>query len=145
MKKIFAACLLLVVALSGCRLFIPEPNDFPPRPTATETVVSPKATDVPTIPITPVSGAGYPTIVFRAREMLASKMGLNVEKIEVVKVEPVDWPDSCLGISTPGIMCSMIVTPGYRIVLRTNNMDYEYHTDAGDNVVFASLSPAINP
>ena len=130
MKKIFAACLLLVIVLSACKLFTPEPNGFPPMVIGTPT---------------PVSGGNYPTVVLKAREALASKMGLNAEKIEVIKVEAVDWPDSCLGISTPDIMCSMIVTPGYRIVLRANNMDYEYHTNVRDTIVFASLSPAINP
>jgi len=141
MKKIFAACVLLVIALSACRLFVPEPNDFPPRPT--EIIV--KATEAAPVPSTPVSGGGYPEVAFKARDMLASTLGISADKITIINVEPVEWPDSCLGISKPGIACAMMVTPGYRIILRANTSDYEYHTGMGDNIVFVGLRPAINP
>jgi hypothetical protein len=100
---------------------------------------------IPAISLTPVSGGGYPAVVFKAREALAAQMKLNVEQIEILTVEPVDWPDTCLGVSTPEIMCAMMITPGYRVLLRANGSDYEYHTDGGDSVVLASLRPSINP
>jgi hypothetical protein len=146
MRKILLACLLLVLATSACRLFVPEPNEFP-SPPPTIIVKHPiEVTKAPNPPFTPVSGGGYPDAAFKAQDMLAAKLGISADKIEIVKVEPVEWPDSCLGISTPGIMCSMIVTEGYRVILRANTSDYEYHTDSGgNNIVFAGLKPAIVP
>jgi hypothetical protein len=141
MKKIFAACVLLVIVLSACRLFAPEPNDFPPAPTATPV----NATDVPTVPLTPVSGGGYPAVVFKARDALALQLGISAEQITVINVESVEWPDSCLGVSKPGIACAMMITPGYRVILRANNSDYEYHTNERSSIVLANVRPAINP
>lgn len=145
MKKMIAVFILLAVLLSACGPFIPEPNDFPPRPTDLATLAPVKATDVPTVSLTPLSGGEYPEAVFNARKALASKTGFSVDQITVINFEPVDWPDTCLGVSTPGIMCAMMITPGYRVILRANSSDYEYHTDARDTVILANLRPAINP
>jgi hypothetical protein len=68
-----------------------------------------------------------------------------VSQIEILVVEPVDWPDSCLGVASPGVACAQMITPGYRVILRANGSDYEYHTDAQDNFVMASLRPSLNP
>jgi hypothetical protein len=145
MKKIFVACVLLVIALSACRLFTP-PNEFPSPPPTVLTVKPPiEVTKAPNPPSTPVSGGGYPEVVFKAREALASQLGISVEQITVINVEPVEWPDSCLGVSKPGIMCAMMITPGYRVILRANNSDYEYHTNERSSIVLASIRPSINP
>jgi hypothetical protein len=130
MKKIFAACLLMVIALSACKLFTPDPNGFPPQPIGTPT---------------PFNGGNYPAVVLKARDALAANMNVSTEKIEVIKFEPVNWPDGCLGVSKPGVMCAMVITPGYRVILRLDNFDYEYHTDAKSTVVMASLQPGIIP
>lgn len=93
----------------------------------------------------PAGGGGYPEVVSKAREALAASLSLKVDQIEVLKVEPVDWPDACLGISNPEVMCAMMITPGYRVILRANGSDYEYHTDARSTVILVSLRPALNP
>ena len=145
MKKIFAVFILLVSVLSACAQATSEPNDFPPAPTAIATVVSVRATAVPTVPLTPIGGVDYPEAVFKARDALASELGISAGQITVTNIEPVNWPDGCLGVSKPGVMCTMIITPGYRVILRLNNFDYEYHTDAKSTVVMASLEPGIIP
>ena len=47
----------------------------------------------------------------------------------------VDWPDGCLGVQTPGVMCTMVITPGYRVILEADGKQYEYHTNASGDVV----------
>ena len=64
-------------------------------------------------------------------EQLAMNLGLDESDITVVSNEPVDFGDSCLGVSMPEIMCAQIVTPGRIIVLEADNVQYEYHT-SGD-------------
>jgi hypothetical protein len=146
MKKILGVFILLVIVLSACAQATKEPNDFPPRPTATETVTSPKATEVPTVfSPTPVSGVDYPEVVLKARDALASKLGISADQITVVNIEPVEWRDGCLGVSNPRMMCTMMITPGYRVILRANGSDYEYHTDSRSAVVLASLQPSVAP
>lgn len=48
----------------------------------------------------------------------------------------VDWPSSCLGVLVPETACADVVTPGYRILLKANDITYEFHTDkAGVNSI----------
>ncbi len=54
---------------------------------------------------------------------------LPTEEINVVTFEPVEWPDSCLGVVEDGIVCAPVVTPGYKILLDANGSSFEFHTD----------------
>jgi hypothetical protein len=54
---------------------------------------------------------------------------LPAEEINVVTFEPVEWPDSCLGVVAEGIVCAPVVTPGYKILLDANGSSFEFHTD----------------
>jgi hypothetical protein len=72
----------------------------------------------------------------RALEDLSNQLNIEPSAVSVLSVESVQWPDSCLGVQATGIMCSMIVTPGYRIVLEAQDQTYEYHTTGnGDHLV----------
>jgi hypothetical protein len=79
-----------------------------------------------------------PSAVTAAQGALADKLGIPLSQITVVSVTPVEWPDSCLGVSTPGIMCAQIITSGYLIVLEADGVQYNYHTDlTGENLILA--------
>jgi hypothetical protein len=45
----------------------------------------------------------------------------------VQSVEPVDWPDACLGAAGPDEVCAEVITPGYRIILDVGGETVEYH------------------
>ena len=51
----------------------------------------------------------------------------------------VEWPDSCLGISGPDVVCAQVITPGFKIVLGFEGSDqtFEYHTDGGSVALLA--------
>ncbi len=49
--------------------------------------------------------------------------------IRVVSVGQVDWPNGCLGIQKPGIMCTDVIVPGYQVILEVNGKQYEVRTD----------------
>jgi hypothetical protein len=164
MKKMLFICLGLIVALSACGPLVPGTNDFPSppapsltapatelpapavqpeQPTATPALIRPIG--APTVPLTPVSGGGYPEVVFIAREALAKQLGLPVDQITIVNIVPVDWPDGCLGVSNPEMMCTMVITPGYRVVLSANGQNYEAHTNTRSAVVFTRPGPPFGP
>jgi hypothetical protein len=64
----------------------------------------------------------------------AKLANLQLSQIEVVLVEEVDWPNGCLGVEVPGILCNDVITPGYRIVLQVNGQTVELHsTLSGDD------------
>jgi hypothetical protein len=71
---------------------------------------------------------------------LAKKTGAPESDIAGILQEDVTWPDSCLGCVQTGEMCSQVLTPGYRIVLRVRDATYEYHTNRGDRVRLCAQS-----
>lgn len=70
-----------------------------------------------------------PPAVSAAVQALAKHRNVAPDIIKVVSSEWVEWPDGCLGISTPGIMCTQVITPGYRVMLEVNGIQYEVRTN----------------
>ena len=75
--------------------------------------------------------------VAAAKEFLANKLDDRVNAIQLVGVEPVQWPDGCLGVQTPGIMCAMHVVDGYKITLSAQGKLYIIHSnlDGSENAL----------
>lgn len=87
--------------------------------------------------------ANLPPAVVKARQALAAALNLASELlVGVVSFEEVEWPDSCLGVSSPDVLCAQVITPGYRVRLEVNGRQYEYHTsESGDRVAAVKLGP----
>ena len=74
-----------------------------------------------------------------AVKALVDKLLITVPEIKIVKVEAVEWPDACLGVSRPDARCAQAITPGYRVVLEYAGKQYTFHTNSdGSSVVEAS-------
>jgi len=85
-----------------------------------------------------VQAAASPPAALAAEEALSASLGIPAAEITIVSATPVDWPDSCLGVQTPGLMCAQVITSGYLVVLEANGVQYTYHTDlTGESVVAA--------
>jgi len=87
----------------------------------------------------PVPTAGAPRTENKAVEAakveLARGLSVDPAQIRVDSLEQVSWPDSCLGIPTPGEDCSTIETPGFRVILQARDCHFTYHTDlSGENI-----------
>jgi hypothetical protein len=65
---------------------------------------------------------------------LARRLG-SPAGITLVSVEPLSWPNACLGVSQPDVGCAEVITAGFRILLEANGQTYEYHTDGGSRAV----------
>lgn len=74
--------------------------------------------------------------VMAAKQDLASRVGVDVEDVQIAEIEAVEWPDSSLGCPEPGKMYLQVITSGYRVVLQAQGQTFEYHTDRGDRAVF---------
>ena len=57
-------------------------------------------------------------------------------EVDVSGADPIDWPNGCLGVETPGVSCIQVITPGYIVFLSGVSGDYEFHTDTNGNAVF---------
>jgi hypothetical protein len=113
-----------------------EANPFPeaidPALTLEQPEVdSPESTDVPPAAATPeLSGETAPLIA-----AIAADLGVLPETVQVVTMEPRDWPDSSLGCPQPDMLYAQVVTPGYLVLVEVSGERIEYHTDDRGTVV----------
>jgi len=110
-----------LLAALGAACGAEDEGDVVPSPTPT--AVGGAATGVPL--------DGYPRPVREAVADLAERLNLEPVEVEVVEVQPLDWPDACRGAVRPREVCAQVVTPGYRVILSAEGRQYEYHTDLG--------------
>jgi hypothetical protein len=95
----------------------PEPTRKPAQPEVSPTTPPTyKPTDIP-----PAQQA--------AIQALADTLGIDPGQVKIVSAEGVDWPNGCLGVQQVGVMCTQQIVPGFRIILKANGQQYEYHTD----------------
>ena len=152
--QLMRIAILSTLLLSACS----APATIPSGPTQPPAVLPTQASSVlPTQPPSPLPdvkpGGGLitrpeaemwqnaPPAALSARGDLVKRLQIDPDTIKLVSVEHVEWPDGCLGVQTPGIMCTMVVTPGYRVVLEAGGKQYEFHTnETGDVVLLASVS-----
>jgi hypothetical protein len=131
----------------------PTSSAKPAATSAPSTLPTPPPSVLPTMPPSPIKpGVGLvtkpqaeewqkaPQAALSARADLAQRLPIDIDTIKLVSVEQVDWPDACMGIQTPGIMCAQVITPGYKVVLEANGKQYEYHTNESGSGVRLAVS-----
>ncbi len=108
----------------------------------TSPTVSPLPPTAPALPTnTPVPPVDLTPAQVAALSALSEALGLPLDQIKILSTEAVEWPDACLGVSRLNVACAQVITPGFRIVLEANRLQYEYHTTQdGAQVVSASLA-----
>lgn len=74
-----------------------------------------------------------------AVKVLVDKLLITVPEITIVKVEAMEWPDACLGVSRPDARCAQAITPGYRVVLEYSGQQYTFHTNSDGSSVVEAL------
>jgi len=77
-----------------------------------------------------------PPAIAQAAQYLSERLGVPRDRVEVMSLERVVWPDGCLGLpATEG--CLPVSTPGYRAILRIGNAHYTIHSDRQSSFRFA--------
>jgi hypothetical protein len=123
MKQMSILVMVCAWLFSACAAVVPIPT----LPVSTPTFSGP-ATHPEESPA-PISGGGYPAAVFAAWQALAAQLNIPVEQIQVDAIESTEWPDACLGLAGSDEVCAQVITPGYRILLRVDLAQYEFHTN----------------
>jgi hypothetical protein len=131
MKRITWLPILLTWILSACAgQAAPTVQPFVP----VDGLRTPTSKPTPQADLTPAERA--------AVSRLASTLDLPPEQISVVSTEAVEWPDGCLGVQRPGMMCTQAIVPGYRIILQARGEQFEFRTNkSGSQVVQVSGAP----
>ncbi len=85
-------------------------------------------------------------VIAAAKSALAEQLHLSVDAIQSMDIQQVQWPDGCLGVQEPGIMCAMHVVDGYRITLSANDQTYEVRSnlDGSQTVVVPNEKQSSN-
>jgi hypothetical protein len=70
-----------------------------------------------------------------AQQQLSQVLGIAADQLQIVTVEHVDWPNSCLGLGQPGETCAQVITSGWRVVFQAGGQQIEVRTDGTGQVV----------
>ena len=79
----------------------------------------------PEVPVT-ITGEVPDQTLSRVRADLATRMDAQAEELEIIGAEAVVWPDGSLGCPKPDQTYTQALVPGYRIVLRYVDKQYDY-------------------
>lgn len=82
-----------------------------------------------------LGGPQETTVIVKVRQQAALEKGVGLEEVKLVSSEAVEWRNSCLGIERDGMMCLMVITPGYRIKVEVLNTVLEYHTNQSASAI----------
>ena len=96
---------------------------------------SPDSTEMTSIP-------SLEKFVTLTNQDLASRLGIEIDKITFVKTAEKLWLNAALGCPRPGVSYPAGRVPGLQIWLETEGMEYIYNTDLNGTVV---LCPELNP
>jgi hypothetical protein len=78
------------------------------------------------------------SIILNVKNDLAQKISISLDKITVLEVDAVEWPDGSLGCGKPGTEYVQVVTPGFRISLEANGSIFFYHTNASKQIILCN-------
>jgi hypothetical protein len=118
MKNVLLSMLMIMILLAACAPQA-QPTDLPP-------VVEEQATQI-IENLTPAQQA--------AVNAVAQNLDLAVDQIRLISSEEVEWPDSCLGITSEETACAQVVTSGFRILLNAAGKQVEYHTNEDGTLI----------
>jgi hypothetical protein len=107
--------LMITIAITSCT---------PARVLTTNPIPQTVVQTTPPTKNDPMSSA-----ISAAKTALAEQLQVGEQAIQLLDIQPVQWPDGCLGIQQLGIMCAMHVVDGYRITLSANNQTYEVRSN----------------
>ena len=60
---------------------------------------------------------------------VGEQQNLSPETLQITASEAADWPDACLGIATPDVMCAQMITPGWAVTVTDGQQIWQYRTD----------------
>ncbi len=125
---------LLLTACQPLEAVAPDtdaPRLPPPEPVeATKEPLAPPEADTPS----PVAQE----MARLSREDLGQRLGLSIDEITILEIEPVTWPDASLGCGQPEEVYAQVLTPGFFVRLEAKGRQYLYHTDQSSTVILCT-------
>jgi hypothetical protein len=132
---LFVVLCTLVLAACGPEGDLPDTGTQPVQtaPAGTEDALPDTGADATQPALeTPVDSPGDilpPDAALEAQRRISESLNLPVDQVEIVSATQVNWRDSCLELGGPEESCAQVITPGWRIVVRADEKEYEVRTD----------------
>ena len=76
-----------------------------------------------------------PDVALNIRNQVSEILGVPVESIQLKTIEPMEWPDGCLGLPEPDEACTQAVTPGWLLVFTADGQEYRFRADQTGTVI----------
>ena len=105
----------------------------------TNTTATPLSSTV--FALTPTSDPAFQGLTQQAREDLAKRLSMSVNRIDLLKIVPARWPYDSLGCPLAGTKNADANTPGYQILLMAGDQVYAYHTDGKELFGLCNVKP----
>jgi hypothetical protein len=64
-----------------------------------------------------------------AIQYVSKNYNIPADQIKVVSTEATTWPNGCLGVDIPGVLCTDVIVDGFNIKLEANGQQFEIHTN----------------
>ena len=77
--------------------------------------------------------------VYAAREDLARRLNVPLERVEVVSEKPMVWPDSNMGCVRVGVRMDKVTTKGSQLILIAEGQMHYYHARPGETYQFCEM------
>jgi hypothetical protein len=125
---------LVAIAAGACTAGSPAgatSSGLPSAPPEGSAAPTPILTPIPVLSPgnpTPVTGTGEVpgSVIDAAKADAAERAGVDVADVTLVSADAIDWPSGALGCPRMGFLYIDVITPGFRVVVRAGDRDYDY-------------------
>jgi hypothetical protein len=101
-----------------------------PAETTQPSEVAPNSTSLP---------AEQTTAQMAAIQDISKKYNIPAEQIKIISTQAMTWPNGCMGVVIPGVMCTDVIVDGFVIKLEANGQQFEIHSNQdGTSVIDAA-------
>lgn len=80
---------------------------------------------------------------------LSQQTGDAPEGFQIIQAQKQTWPDGCLGLGAPDVLCTMALVEGWQVQVSNGSQTWIYRTDAFGDIVklepTTESSPKNNP
>jgi hypothetical protein len=73
------------------------------------------------------STEGLGEVAALAKRTLSDHLSVSAKEIQIVSINPIEWPDSSLGCAKPDRGYTQVITPGHQVVLQHHGREYGVH------------------
>lgn len=76
-----------------------------------------------------------PDVALNVQNQISQTLGVAIEKMQITKVEKMDWPNGCLGLPQGDEVCTEAITPGWLLTFNIDGKEYKYRVDKTGTVI----------